>query len=135
MSARKRSSFASNSDGGAAIEFAIMGPVTILAVLGIFCGGWAFHSASSVRYGLAEASRALQMDPDLSTEALTEIVKRQSGPVLGDIGSVSLVWGEPDGTIRLATTSVNYILAFDFPFLPPIHVDFQTSVTVPIVSS
>lgn len=135
MFARTARNFRSNCEGGAALEFAILAPALILFIIGILVGGWAFHSVSSVRYALAEAGRALQMNPELTAEALTEIVKTRAGNIVDPDLSVTLVVGPPNGGIKLAQATVNYVVTFQALFLPPLDFDFQTSVTVPLTAS
>ena len=103
--------------------------------MGIFCGGWAFHSVSSVRYALAEAGRALQMDPTLTSDQLAEIVRTRAGAIVDPDLSVSLVIGAPNAGIKLAQATVDYVVTFQVPLLPSLDFDFQTSVTVPLTSS
>jgi Flp pilus assembly protein TadG len=135
VSARNSRSFTSDCDGGAALEFAILGPILIMFIIGILVSGWAFHSVSSVRYALAEAGRALQLDPDLTSDDLADIVRTRAGTIVDPDLSVTLVVGPPDGGIKMAEATVDYVVSFQFPLLPPLDFDFQTSVTVPLVSS
>jgi Flp pilus assembly protein TadG len=107
VSARPPRAFCSDCDGGAAIEFAILGPALLLFIIGILVCGWTFHSVSSVRYALAEAGRALQMNPDLTAEALTEIVRNRAGAIVDPNLAVTLVVGPPNGGIKMAQATVD----------------------------
>lgn len=126
---------AANSDGGAAIEFAIVAPFLIALIAGIFSVGWMMHSISSVRYALAEAGRALQLDPDMTEEALTSLVNAKMEGIGKPGVTISLVIGEPEGGIRLAQATADYAIVFSVPLLPQFTFDFETSVSVPLTAS
>ena len=134
MSAKRPRRFCSDSEGGAILEFAILAPALLLFIVGILVGGWALHSVSSVRYALAEAGRALQIDPSLTADALTAIVRSRARAIEDPNLSVTLVVGEPNDGIKMAEATVDYVVSLQVPLLPPLDFDFQTTVVVPLIS-
>jgi len=112
-----------------------MAPALIFFIIGILVAGWTFHSVSSVRYALAEAGRALQMNPEMTEAELAAIVRTRAGTIIDPDLSVTLTIGPPNGGIKLAEATADYVVTFQAPFLPPLDFDFETSVTVPLASS
>ena len=94
------------NDGGiAAVEFAMVLPIFIAIVFGIFQIGWAQHKLSTIRFAMERASRGLMIDPNLTeAELRTAVTSRLSSTadpnvtitlniVEGDGGSVARLTG------------------------------------------
>lgn len=85
---------AADADGGAtALELALVLPIFIALLFGIFSFGVAQHKLSSIRYAMTTASRALMLNPTLTQGQVEEMVKAK----LGDLA-------DPNVTITLAIT-------------------------------
>ena len=118
-------------DGASAVEFALIAPVLIVFLFGIFAVGWAFHCVSSLQLALEQSGRALQIDPTLSQSQLNTMVKNR----LADLGdpnvSVALSTGSING-VTTATISGTYLFQITIPLLPAYSIDYQTAVNVPL---
>ncbi len=122
-----------NNSGSAAIEFAMVGPLLIIMIAGIFSVGWIMHSISSVRYALEEAGRVLLVDSDMTESELTTLVTGKLGNLSNRDVTVSLVVDEPLGGIRLAHATAVIPVKFSVPLLPEFEFSFDTSVTIPLI--
>jgi len=66
--------FIRNSRGATAVEFALVSPIFLLLLFGIFEFGLMQHRLASIRHAVNVASRALVIDSGTSQAALQEIV-------------------------------------------------------------
>jgi Flp pilus assembly protein TadG len=128
----KRFSIAKDERGVSAVEFAIVGPSFIMMLIGVFVLGYSMHCISSVRLAVEGAARALEINQTMTQSQLTTFVQNKLTGV-----------GDPNVTIALANdTSVAGVsmkkitgtYAFDIviPLIPTQHVNFSTSVSVPM---
>jgi Flp pilus assembly protein TadG len=66
-----------STSGAVAVEFALVFPLLVVFVLGIYAVGSVMHSISSVRYALEETGRMLQMDSSLTQEDLQTAIDQK----------------------------------------------------------
>ena len=117
--------------GTSAVEFALIAPLLIVFLFGIFAAGWAVHCISSLQLALEQSGRALQIDPTLNQSQLDAMVKNELAG-LGDPNvSVALTAGSING-VTTATISGTYIFQITVPLLPAYSIDYQTAVNVPL---
>jgi Flp pilus assembly protein TadG len=86
--------FAGDRSGGAALEFALLGPVVLLFVIGFFQVAWAMYCSSSVRYALHNSARALVIDPTISQGQLQQMVRDAVSPLASPNVNVTLTPSE-----------------------------------------
>ena len=122
-----------NESGSAAVEFAMVGPLLIIMIVGIFSAGWLIHSISSTRYALEEAGRAMLVDATMTESELTSLVTGKLGQLSGRDVKVSLVVDEAVEGIRLAHATAEIPVKFSVPLLPEFAFSFDTSVTIPLI--
>lgn len=125
---------ATNDDGNAAVEFAMIGPLLIVMVAAIFSIGWVMHSISSVRYALEEAGRTLLVNPAMTENELITLVTNKLGQLANGNVVVSLVVDQAQNGIMLAHANAAIPLNFDVPLLPQFGFTFDTSVTIPLIA-
>ena len=103
-----------------------------MMLIGVFVLGYSMHCVSSVRLAVEAAARALEINQTMTQDQLTTLVQNKLTGV-----------GDPNVTIALANdTSVAGVsmkkitatYAFDIviPLIPTQHVNFSTSVSIPM---
>ncbi|MER9229964.1 pilus assembly protein [Mesorhizobium sp. M0664] len=134
MSAKSRA-FTGDASGGAALEFALIAPILITLLIGIFAFGWALNAMSSVRYTLETSSRALQMKNSL-TEAEIEAIATAKLLSLGlsDV-DVTIAIDAPSGGFRMAHLTAKYAFVIEFPYFDRYPINYATTVTVPLIGT
>lgn len=121
-----------HTGAASAIEFGLVAPAFLMAVLGIFWFGWSMHNASSLTYALDQAGRALQINPAMNQSALQGIVAAKLGQISDVSISVNLAVGQEVNGTQLATISGSYARAIDVPFIEPLEYRITRQVTVPL---
>ena len=126
-----KASLLPSDDGGSAVEFALIAPLLIVALFGIFAVGWGVHCISSLQLALEQSGRALQLDPTLSQSQLESMVKSKLTGLGDPHVNVSLTTDNIAG-VTIATISGTYVFDIAVPLLPSYGVDYQTAVNVPL---
>lgn len=122
--------FARSEGGASAAEFAIIAPIFLTMVFGIFQFGWALHCASSVRYALEEATRSVMLDEDFTAgEVETQMRAKLTSIAEPDI-AVSITTDTSVTGAELVHLHATYVHEMEVPFLPPFEITFnQTAST------
>jgi Flp pilus assembly protein TadG len=120
--------------GGAALEFAILGPVFLLLLIGFFQLAWAMFCASSVRYALHNSARSLVLNPTMSQSQLQTLVQAAVSPLARPNVSVSLTRAYPNSGLQLATATATYSFQIVVPFMPTYNGAFSTTFVQPSTS-
>ncbi|TGS56657.1 pilus assembly protein, partial [Mesorhizobium sp. M1D.F.Ca.ET.183.01.1.1] len=106
--------FAGNVSGGGAIEFALIAPVLIMLLFGIFAFGWSMNSNSSVRYTLEASARSLQLNNTM-TQSQIQAIATQKLTALGLKNvSVTIVTDPASGGFCMAHLTASYAYVIDF---------------------
>jgi Flp pilus assembly protein TadG len=130
VSARPRASgrrFAGDRSGGAALEFALLGPVVLMFIIGFFQVAWAMYCASSVRYALHNSARALVLNPSMSSSDFQNLVRSAVTPLAAENVSVSLTTTSPSSGLQLSQATATYNYQIVIPFMPTYNGVFSTS--------
>lgn len=122
-----RRSFFRDEGGGPMLEFAILGPVFILFLIGFFQIAWAMYCANSVRYALHNSARALVLNPGMSQSAFQSLVQSAVTPLAAENVSVSLTKTFPNAGLQLAQATATYDYQIVVPFMPTYRGHFSTS--------
>jgi Flp pilus assembly protein TadG len=128
--AKTRSSgrrFAGDRSGSAALEFALLGPVVLLFMIGFFQVAWAMYCASTVRYALHNSARALVLNPSMSQSDFQTLVRSSVTPLAAEDVSVSLNTTSPGTGLQLSTATATYNYQIVIPFMPTYQGQFSTS--------
>ena len=134
MSAKqRRRAFAGDISGGAGIEFALVAPLLIMLLFGIFAFGWSMNTTSSVRYALEASARSLQLNNTL-TQSDIQAVATQKLLALGlQNVNVTVTTDPASGGFRMAHVNASYAFVISFPYFSNYPISYATSVTVPLV--
>src|SRR5258706_12782288 len=76
-----------DTSGATALEFALVSPVFIPLLVGLFQVAWALHSAATVKWSLETASRSLLLNP---SETATTLKSDMVGLLAGRASSSNL---------------------------------------------
>jgi Flp pilus assembly protein TadG len=122
----------SDCQGSTALEFALLSPVLILFLLGLFVVGWAIHCSQSVRLALEQGGRALQINERLTEQDIATLVRSK----LTSIGNPEVLIALADDTsiagVRAKKLSASYEINIAIPFYGAFMATYSTSVKVPL---
>lgn len=118
--------------GSASLEFALLSPILILFLLGLFVVGWAMLCFQSVRLALEQGGRALQINEELTEQDIANLVRSK----LMSIGDpdVSIVLSDDNSVpgVRAKNLSASYGINIPIPFYGAYVATYSTSVKVPL---
>jgi Flp pilus assembly protein TadG len=109
------------------MEFALLGPVIIVFMIGFFQVAWAMYCASSVRYALHNSARALVLNPSMSQTDFQAMVKSAVTPLAAQNVSVTLTKSTPGAGLQLSSATATYSYQIVIPFVPTYNGQFSTS--------
>ena len=125
-----------DESGTAAVEFALVMPVFLGMMLGVFWVGWTAYSTHTVHHALEMAARALQLKPTTTQSQLQTIVR--NNVVLGDGAQQIVVTLRLDAVsagTQLAHTTATFPLTFTVPLVGTYSMTYTTSLTVAVLAS
>lgn len=121
--------FRRDEGGASAVEFAIVSPIFLALLYGVFQVGWALHCASSVRYALEESARAVMLDENFSSGAVEAKMRARLTAIANPAIQVALSTEERTG-MELVHLNATYVHEMVIPFLPPYEVTFNQQASV-----
>ena len=117
----------SDRSGATAAEFAMVLPLFVVMVGGIFEFGWTQHCLSSIRYAMETTARDLMLDPTLTETQIETRVRAQLEDTADPDVEVSLsIAAGPAG--KIATLTGVYVREIGVPLLPAIPLTHQVTV-------
>ena len=125
-----------DESGTSAVEFALVMPVFLGMMLGVFWVGWAAYSTHSVHHALEMAARALQLKPTTTQSQLQTIVR--DNVTLGDDAQqivVTLQLDAASGGTQLAHTTATFPVTFTVPLVGTYSMTYTTSMTVAVLAT
>lgn len=111
------------------MEFALIAPVFLVLLLGVYEFGHAMHNASSVNYALEEASREIVLTPDLSEAALEQKVLSRLERLSSATVDVTLT-RRTVGDVVYADATATYRHALNIPLFASEPIEIRSDVTV-----
>ena len=134
MSARRAAkSFAGNASGGAALEFALIAPILIMLLFGIFAFGWSMNADSSVRYSLEASARSLQLNNTLTQSDIQTIATKKLQALGLQNINVTITIDPASNGFRMAHVTASYAYVINFPYFSNYPINYSTTVNVPLV--
>ena len=134
MSGKSVSKAARDTSGGTALEFALLGPVFLVLLIGFFQVAWAMYCASSVRYALHNSARSLVLNPTMSQSAFQTLVQSAVSPLTSSNVTVTLSRTYPSSGLQLAQATATYSYQIVIPFIPTYNGVFSTTFIQPSTS-
>jgi Flp pilus assembly protein TadG len=121
--------FRDDARGATALEFAIVLPIFLVIMYGVFQFGWAQHKLSSIRFAMETASRSLLLDPTMTEAQLTALVtSKLSGGSTDPNVSISLSISDTAGA-KIARLTGAYSTQVGVPLLATYPVQWTTTVS------
>jgi Flp pilus assembly protein TadG len=123
---------ARNTSGATALEFAIVAPVFLAFVLGVFNLGYALYCGAAVRHAIQQSSRALMFDSNISADAfkVTVVSKLVQVPVTNLRITMSDEVVTQTEKLKRVTWTYDYMVYA--PFLPSEQLEMGSSIAVPL---
>ena len=119
--------FIGDRSGSAMLEFALLGPVFLMFIIGFFQVAWAMYCASSVRYALHNSARALVLNPSMDQSTFQTMVQSAVTPLAANNVTVTLTKSTPGTGLQLASAVATYNYQIVIPFVPTYNGTFTTS--------
>ncbi|MFL5297469.1 MAG: TadE/TadG family type IV pilus assembly protein [Phenylobacterium sp.] len=121
-----------DSSGALAVEFALIAPVFILALIGGFQLAWSLHCAATVRWALETSARNLMLDPTESATTLkANMVSLLNGRATASNLAVTITTDTSSPAGKLLVASSTYSTTLVVPFLSDTPLVFNASTSVP----
>jgi len=127
--------FLRKTDGAAGVETALVLPLFMTLVLGIFNAGWALYCGGEVRHAVERSTRLLIADPDTSEGAIEADVQGALNAADPDDVNVTLTTEAVGSSGEIARLSWTYAYTVDAPFIDPLVFNFDSSIVVPLRAS
>ena len=118
--------------GGSAIEFALLSPVLIALVFGVFELGWALHCSSNVRHALEATGRTLELNPTYGQSDLRQDLAGRLTDIPTTAWTLSYSKTTTSGGIYLGEIDIAYTHPLGYPVADLGHMQFHVSTTVPL---
>jgi len=119
-------------EGGSAVEFALLSPVLIALVFGVFELGWALHCSSDVRHALEATGRTLELNPTYDQSALTQDFTGRLTDI--PLSNVVLTYSKTttSGGVAVGEIDVTYTHPLGYPVANLGRMQFHSSTSVPL---
>lgn len=122
---RPRRRIATDASGALAVEFAMIAPLLIIVLIGTFQVGWALFCASSVRYALDEAARALSIDPEITEDELERVMRKRLDTVSDAQIRLSVNADTASPGLHITNLQATYVHFMTAPLLPVFELRFE----------
>ncbi len=118
---------ARDSTGAAAIEFALIAPIFLIIMVGVFQMGMAMHTSAGLRNGVEVAARYAQIYPKpTSAQIIAKYKSATYGMNSGATADPTLTYGTSAGTAYV-DISASYTQSYNFLFLNKTAVPYSYS--------
>ena len=130
---RPLAQLAEDRRGTTAVEFALVLPVLVVFIFGIWYLGWLLNCGGEVRHAVELGSRVYISNPNATQSDLTTAVASHLTDV--NINQVTLsTSSQTVGTATIEQISWSYTTSAQIPMLPTITVPFSGTVDVPMAT-
>lgn len=120
-----------SQSGATAVETALVLPVFLIMLLGIFNLGWGLYCGAEVRHAVERATRLLLADPATSQGVIQTAVRNQLNAADPDSVTVNLSEVEVSAA-RMARLTWTYRYEIELPFIGTTPLSFNSSLMVPL---
>ena len=132
--ARRRLVRLADRSGATAVEFAIVFPLMVALIFGIWSLGWALYCGGEVRHAVELGSRIYISNPSAATSDLQTAVNSH----LLDVPVANFSLSATTATVDSATNhhiTWSYQTALSIPFVPNLPMNFTGAIDVPEATS
>jgi Flp pilus assembly protein TadG len=121
------------TSGAVAVEFAIVFPLLIIFVLGIFTVGSVMHCISSVKYALEETARMLQMNSSLTQDDLQAAIDKKLTYYGDQAVTLTMTVDKDSFGSSVAHLTATYPFFMAIPYIPRYEGSYTQSAEVYLV--
>ncbi len=122
--------FAKDEGGASAAEFALISPIFIALMFGVFQFGWALHCASSVRYALEESARTVMLNETLTAQDVEAAMRNKLAQLADPEIAIDIVEDSTQLGMELVHLNATYVHHMTVPFLPVWELTFEQTASV-----
>ena len=122
--------FRRDEGGASAAEFALIAPIFLATVFGIFQFGWALHCASSVRYALEESTRSVALDEDFTAGEVETQMRAKLTAIADPEIDVSITTDTSVSGAEMVHLHATYVHEMEVPFLPAFEITFNQTASL-----
>lgn len=120
-----------DSSGATAVEFAMILPILVTFIYGIFQLGWAIFCGNDVRHAIERAARIYIQTPTATDQQFISAVTSNLTTV--NINAVGITVTKPTAAgAQMAQITWTYTYAVAIPFVPTMNLDFGSHIVVPV---
>lgn len=119
--------------GATALEFALISPIFIALIFGVFNMGFALYCGAAVRHAVQESSRAVMFNPNTTADTLKATVVSKLVQVPVTNLSLTITDETVTQTEHLRRISWTYNYMVYAPFIMSKTFEMGSSVTVPML--
>lgn len=125
--------FAGDRGGATILEFAIIAPILVAMLIGIFNLGYAMYCGAAVRNAIQRSSRALMMTPTTTAATISTSAQALLVDVPVNNLAVTVTTETVSTTMQVKRVSWTYDYALWVPFATSSTLSFGSSMVVPMV--
>jgi Flp pilus assembly protein TadG len=130
MKRRPRRAWLADQGGATAVEFALVLPLLVIFILGIWYLGWAMNLGSEVRHAVELGSRVYISNPNATTADLQTAIASHLTDV--PVGSINLATSTSTiGSASSEHISWSFQTNAPIPFISAMQITFNGSYDVP----
>ncbi|MDI7776562.1 pilus assembly protein [Asticcacaulis sp. EMRT-3] len=123
------------TQGASALEFALVSPIFIAMLFGVFYVGMAFYCDASVRHAVQKNSRMLILNPATSASALQDAVTADLSSIPVENLSVTVTSETADAYEKVDRISWHYSYTLSIPLFPDFLINSGSSLVVPMLAT
>ena len=131
MSVRRARRALADRSGASVLEFALLGPVFLLFLIGLFQVCWAMYNCNTVRFALHNTARQLVLNPAMTQSDFQTAVMAAVQPLASPDVTVTLIKTYPSTGLQLSQATATYTYQIVTPFFPTYNGVFSTTFTQP----
>jgi Flp pilus assembly protein TadG len=124
--------FRADDSGAGAVEFAIVLPVFLAFIFGLFQFGWAQHCTSSLRYALENAARVMMLNPTMTEAQVRGVVLAKLQGISDTNVTVTMTVATQASGTKLATLTGGYSYQIGVPGMASYPIAYSTVVQTPL---
>lgn len=127
--------FFSDKSGASALEFAIVAPVFLLFLFGIFYTAWATYNVTAAKFAIDDTARALQLNQKLTAAELDQIFKSKITTGIMTVQTLELNIEVTQSGFSLAKLRVPISIILKIPFMDELRIDLSASSQTALIST
>ncbi|ESQ91972.1 hypothetical protein ABAC460_03485 [Asticcacaulis sp. AC460] len=130
-----RRGFGRDRSGATALEFALVSPVLIMGLIGVFNVGYGVYCGGTVRNAIERSSRSLILDPATSAATIEANAMGMLVAVPVDDLNVTVTTEQIATDVQVRRVTWTYDFLLSVPLMTDSSISMGSSLVVPVVTS